>query len=113
MNKHEIGSGYEEMAAAYLTETGYTIVARNFSYRQGEIDLIAREGEYLVFVEVKFRRNDRMGQPMEAVDYRKQRRIRRTAEYYLYKYGISESMACRFDVVSILGKTITLIRDAF
>lgn len=62
MNKREIGSGYEEMAAAYLIEQGYKIVARNFSGRRGEIDIIARDGEYLVFVEVKYRR-DETGQP--------------------------------------------------
>lgn len=113
MNKHEIGSGYEEIAAAYLAEAGYTVIARNFSDRHGEIDIIAREGEYLVFIEVKFRRDGRMGEPAEAVDVTKQQRIRRTAQYYLYKYGICQEMACRFDVVSILGKEITLIRDAF
>ena len=71
MNKREIGSGYEEMAAAYLIEQGYKIVARNFSGRRGEIDIIARDGEYLVFVEVKYRRDERQGSPAEAVDYRK------------------------------------------
>ena len=58
MNKREIGSGYEEMAAAYLIEQGYKIVVRNFSGRRGEIDIIARDGEYLVFVEVKYRRDE-------------------------------------------------------
>lgn len=113
MNKHLIGSGYEEMAAAYLVKLGYVMIARNFFDRHGEIDIIARDGEYLVFIEVKFRRDGRMGEPSEAVDLRKQQRIRRTAEYYLYKHGISQEMACRFDVVSILGKEITLIQDAF
>ena len=59
MNKREIGSGYEEMAAAYLIEQGYKIVARNFSGRRGEIDIIARDGEYLVFVEVTGGMRDR------------------------------------------------------
>lgn len=113
MNKHEIGSGYEEMAAAYLIEQGYKIIARNFSDRRGEIDIIAMDGEYLVFAEVKYRRDEKQGDPAEAVDYRKQQRIRRTAEYYLYKNRISEAMPCRFDVIAILGDRITLIRDAF
>ena len=113
MNKREISSGYEEMAAAYLIEQGYKIVARNFSGRSGEIDIIARDGEYLVFVEVKYRRDERQGSPAEAVDYRKQQHIRRVAEYYLYKNRVSEAMPCRFDVVAILGDRITLIRDAF
>lgn len=113
MNKHDIGSGYEELAAAYLMEQGYAVIGRNFSCRSGEIDIIARDGEYLVFVEVKYRRDKRAGDPAEAVDYRKQQHIRRAAEYYLYRNRVSESMPCRFDVVSILGDEITLIRDAF
>ena len=113
MNKHEIGSGYEEMAAAYLIEQGYKIIARNFSDRLGEIDIIARDGEYLVFVEVKYRRDEKQGNPAEAVDLRKQQHIRHAAEYYLYKNRVSDTMPCRFDVVAILGDRITLIRDAF
>ena len=113
MNKHEIGSGYEEMAAAYLIEHGYKIIARNFSDRRGEIDIIARDGEYLVFVEVKYRRDEKQGNPAEAVDLRKQQHIRHAAEYYLYKNRVSDAMPCRFDVVAILGDRITLIRDAF
>lgn len=113
MNKHEIGSGYEKMAAAYLIERGYEIVEQNFSCRLGEIDLIARDGEYLVFVEVKYRRDDKMGDPAEAVDLRKQQHIRRAAEWYLHSRSVSWDMACRFDVVAILGETITLIQDAF
>lgn len=96
-----------------MIEQGYKIVARNFSGRRGEIDIIARDGEYLVFVEVKYRRDERQGSPAEAVDYRKQQHIRRAAEYYLYKNRVSEAMPCRFDVVAILGDRITLIRDAF
>ena len=113
MNKREIGSGYEEMAAAYLVEQGYTILERNFRDRFGEIDIIAAEGSTLVFVEVKYRRGGECGDPAEAVTAEKQRRIRRTAQYYLYKKGDGGEHFCRFDVVAILGDEIRLIRDAF
>ena len=113
MNKREIGSGYEEMAAAYLIEQGYTILERNFRERYGEIDIIARDGEYLVFVEVKYRKNEKNGDPAEAVGAYKQQRIRRTAQYYLYKKRMGTETPCRFDVVAILGREIRLIRDAF
>lgn len=113
MNRHEIGSGYEKMAAAYLIEQGYEIVERNFSCRFGEIDLVAREGEYLVFVEVKYRKDAKGGDPAEAVNFKKQQHIRHTAEYYLYSRRVSGEMPCRFDVVAILGDKVTLIRDAF
>lgn len=113
MNKREIGSGYEEMAAAYLVQHGYTILERNFRDRSGEIDIIASEGGDLVFVEVKYRRGGTCGDPAEAVTPQKQKRIRHTARYYLYKKGGGGDVFCRFDVVAILGKEIRLIRDAF
>lgn len=113
MNKRQIGSRYEETAAAYLTEKGYCILERNFRCRQGEIDLICRHGRYLVFVEVKYRSHMTMGSPCEAVDARKQERIRKAAAYYLYSHGLGEDMPCRFDVVGILGSETELLQDAF
>ncbi len=112
-NKRVTGSRYEEMAAAFLHQKGYRILERNFRSRQGEIDLIAQDGPCLVFVEVKYRRNLQSGYPEEAVDERKQRTIRRVAEYYLYSHGYGEDTPCRFDVVAILGDQIRLISHAF
>jgi putative endonuclease len=97
----------------YLKEQGYVILEKNFRCRMGEIDLIAREGSYLVFVEVKYRSNASLGDPLEAVDRRKQATIRKVASWYLMKKGLSDRVPCRFDVVGILGKEITLIRNAF
>ena len=89
------------------------ILEHNFRCRQGEIDLIGRDGRYLVFFEVKYRKTARNGMPAEAVGYAKQQKIRYTAQFYLYSRRYRENMPCRFDVVSILGDQISWIRDAF
>ncbi len=112
-NKRKTGGRYEEIAAAFLQERGYRILERNFRDRFGEIDLVARDGRYLVFVEVKYRRDSGSGYPEEAVDARKQARLRHTASGYLYSRHYPQDMPCRFDVVSILGEEIRLIADAF
>lgn len=113
MNKRQAGTAYEKMAARWLSDQGYQILEQNFYCRQGEIDLIARDGRYLVFIEVKYRRDLLTGHPAEAVGPYKQRRIIRTALYYRYKNRIPEDQACRFDVISILGDEIEHIKDAF
>ena len=86
---------------------------KNFRCRQGEIDLVCREGKELVFTEVKYRSDASCGSPFEAVDVRKQEKIRRTALFYLCRYGYPENTPCRFDVVGITGSNIQLIRNAF
>ncbi len=112
VNKRETGSRYETLAAAYLTKSGYVILERNFRGRQGEIDLIARDGTYLVFIEVKYRANGAMGDPLEAVGAIKQQRIRQTAAWYLRRHGLPEDTPCRFDVVGITGSIVQLGKDA-
>lgn len=112
-NKRQTGSRYEDIAAAFLEQQGYQILERNYRDRRGEIDIIAKEDGILVFVEVKYRKNNRKGYPEEAVDITKQQHIRHTAQYYLYQKRCSDAVPCRFDVVSVLGDEIRLIRDAF
>lgn len=112
-NKRETGTRKEELAADFLTRRGVKILERNFRCRQGEIDLIGMDGQYLVFVEVKYRKTARNGMPAEAIGHIKQQRIRYTAQFYLYSRHYREDMPCRFDVVSILGDQINWIRDAF
>lgn len=107
------GAKYEGLAADYLQKQGFEILQRNFCSRFGEIDLIAREGRYLVFVEVKYRARNSGGHPLEAVDARKQYRIGKTADFYLLRYGYGETMPCRFDVVGILGDEVIHLRNAF
>jgi putative endonuclease len=116
-NLRREGARGEEIAARFLIEQGYRIVERNFHFRRiGEIDIIAREGEYLVFCEVKMRTNDEYGLPEYAVTPSKQVTIRRVASAYLAVRGIS-GRACRFDVVTIRFEGITpvtaLLRNAF
>ena len=111
--KREIGSFYEQKAAEYLQKKGYRILKQNFYSRFGEIDLIARDGGYLVFVEVRYRTNGRGGHPLETVDIKKQGRIRRSAQFYLLRHGFSENTPCRFDMVGILGEEIIHLENAF
>lgn len=113
LNKRAEGTAYEKRAAQYLTQRGYQILVYNYRCKQGEIDLIARDGEYLVFVEVKYRKDARSGYGSEAVGWQKQKRIINSARWYLAQRGIGDDQPCRFDVVSFLGEGITLIKDAF
>lgn len=113
MNKRRIGAVYERQAAEYLKSKGYQILENNYRCRIGEIDLIARDGRYLVFVEVKYRSDGFCGNALEAVTVRKQHTIRRVAQFYLLSHHLSEDIPCRFDVVGITGTEITLVKDAF
>lgn len=113
MNHRQKGKFYEEAAAVYLQQQGLQIIAHNFFCPVGEIDLIAREESCLVFVEVKYRSSLQKGYPMEAVSFSKQKRIYRTAQWYLQQHPLPETWRCRFDVVSIYGTEITWIPNAF
>ncbi len=109
----KVGADYERLATEALRRNGYEILERNYRCRRGEIDLIATEGPYLVFCEVKYRKSRLCGAPFEAVDARKQRKICGCAAYYLMKYGLKD-VPCRFDVVSIDDKdTVTVFKNAF
>ncbi len=107
------GTLYERKAEAYLTARGYQVLERNFCWKGGEIDLIAWEGGYLVFIEVKFRSDGRKGEALEAVGEIKRRRICRTARVYCMKRKIREDVPVRFDVVAVTGREIRLVKDAF
>lgn len=108
-----IGKQYEDMAVEYLKAHGYKILARNYQVRQGEIDIIAREDKYLVFIEVKYRKNTKSGDPAEAVSFRKQQAISNTALYFLNQKRYPTDTPVRFDVITILDQTLTHIKDAF
>jgi putative endonuclease len=111
-----LGRRGERAAEKYLKRKGYRIVARNFRAAGAEIDLVAIDGETLVFVEVKTRRSRTSGAPEEAVDERKQLRMRRAAEVFLARYRAGDK-ELRFDVVAVdaSGKRleIELLRNAF
>lgn len=111
-NKRVIGSTYERLAGEYLENQGYEIIEYNVFSRPGEIDIVAKDGEYIVFVEVKYRSDDRYGQPLEAVSISKQRTISKCALSYLKKHRLWD-VPVRFDVVGILENEITLVKNAF
>ena len=118
METREKGRFGEEQAAKYLRRKGYRIVETNFSCRFGEIDLIARKGSYIVFVEVKLRRSDEFAAAREYVTAAKQRRILMTASLWLSSRG--SELQPRFDVIEIYAPQgasgrveICHIEDAF
>lgn len=112
-NKRGIGRRYEEQAASYLRRQGLNILVQNYRDRYGEIDLIGKDGTCLVFIEVKYRRNEDKGNPLEAISVFKQQRIRNTARYYLYTHQYGDDTPCRFDVIGILDQKIQWIKNAF
>ncbi len=111
-NKRKIGTEYERIAGKYLEREGYVILAYNYRCRLGEIDIVAREGNYLVFCEVKYRSGTKSGHPSEAVDFKKQKILSRCALYYIMKENARE-VPCRFDVISIYDEQIMVIKNAF
>ena len=115
-NYREIGARYEAMAADYLEKKGYEILDRNFHHhRNGEIDLMARQGKYLVCVEVKYRAGVAHGDPLEAVTFKKRLALSRLALAYLMKKGYPMDTPLRFDVIGIYGDDgeIRHIENAF
>ena len=97
--KKELGDWGEERAARYLRLRGYRILGRNFRCRQGEIDIIAGKGDFVVFAEVKLRKNADFGEAREFVTSAKQRRVICAAEFWLMKTGCEKQP--RFDVIEI------------
>lgn len=119
MERRELGAWGEERAAKYLRSKGYTILERNFRCRAGEIDIIARRGGIITFVEVKLRRDAEFAEAREFVTPAKQRRVILTAEYWLVSHR--RELQPRFDVIEIyapygertLFPKINHLEDAF
>lgn len=112
-NTRITGTWYERKAADYLKQQGLVILRHNYRCRSGEIDLIARDGECLVFVEVKYRNNDSSGHALDAVNPAKQKAICKVARYFLAVEYHCMDISCRFDVVGIDGNKIQWIKNAF
>lgn len=120
-DRQRLGKRGEELACRELRRRGYAILARRFRVRGGEIDIVARSGGVLVFVEVKCRSTERFGAPAEAVTARKRQRLRRLATVYLsqrFSCRALETVTCRFDVVEVVmgveGRpTVRIIEGAF
>lgn len=100
--RQELGRRGENIATKYLKKNNYIIIEKNFSCKQGEIDIIAQDiiKKELVFIEVKTRSNFKYGRPLEAVNKAKQKHIYRSAEYYIYKNKI-KNIPIRIDVIEI------------
>lgn len=98
--RHEIGKLGEDLAVKYLKQKGYKIIERNFTCKQGEIDIISIDGKELVFIEVKTRTNGKFGRPIEAVNINKQKHLSKAIKYYLYSRNL-ENEYIRVDVIEI------------
>lgn len=104
--RHKIGKIGEDLATKYLENIGYSIIERNFIAKQGEIDIIAKDKEELVFIEVKTRTNALYGQPVDAVNRIKQKHLVKTVNYYLYLRNL-ENKFIRLDVIEVYLKDNT------
>lgn len=118
LNNRELGKLGEDIAAHHISQNGYTILERNFRTKNGEIDIIAMQDNYLVFIEVKTRKSISFGYPRESVDKAKQLKILNIANSYLAK---KRQYYChvRFDVIEIMlhsnneMKSVVLLKNAF
>jgi putative endonuclease len=113
----DTGARAETAARAFLESHGLHFVAANAASRPGELDLVMRDGEVLVFVEVRYRASDRYGGALASVDRAKQRRLVRAAEAFLARHRAFQALCCRFDVVAAQGDPdaprMHWVRDAF
>lgn len=113
----EIGSAAESLACDYLQQHGLVLLERNYRAAHGELDLIMRDHDHVVFVEVRFRRNHRFGSGADTVSRAKQDKLIRTALYYLQRHPRLAKQPLRFDVVSVHTMdgqaNMDWIRDAF
>jgi putative endonuclease len=117
-NSREIGKFTEDIAAKYLQQQGLREVTRNFYCRLGEIDLIMIDKQTLVFIEVKYRKNANFGGALASISISKQRKLQKTATFYLQQQRLNAyNTLCRFDVVALEGNmnnaTINWLKNAF
>ena len=112
LDRISLGKAGEDCACRELERRGYAILARRYRSRLGEIDIVAREGETVVFVEVKARRSSRFGHPQEAVTWTKRAHMIKAALAYLKARRVGDR-PIRFDVVALEGDKLDYIRDAF
>ena len=117
MTTSEVGAWAESEAQRYLETRGLKFVKRNFHCKFGEIDLVMLDGDIIVFVEVRYRANDRFGTGFETITNAKQRRLATTPGSFLARHHRLSNRCARFDVVSITGRnyhpSLMWIRDAF
>ncbi len=100
-NNKSKGDEGELIATKYLEDKGYVVIKNNFRCTFGEVDIIAKDKDFIVFIEVKYRTNKKFGMPVEAVNKKKQQKIRAVANYYILKNKIKSKV--RIDVIGILS----------
>lgn len=113
-----LGKKAEDAAAAYYEDSGCVVVTRNYHCRYGEIDIIAKDGDVLVFVEVRCRRSKAMVSPAESVDSRKINKLIETAEHYMTENNLPEDINCRFDLAEVTFSreqplSVEIVKNAF
>ena len=116
-DRRATGDGWELAARRHLESAGLRLLAANQSYRMGELDLVMRDGEVVVFVEVRYRRSAGFGGSAPSVDAAKQRKVVLAAQCYLAQHADLARAPCRFDVVAVDGSAdaphVDWIRNAF
>lgn len=113
MNTRVVGGIYEEQCANYLKKHGFQIVTQNYKCKIGEIDIIAVKNNILRFIEVKYRKNESFGFPIEAVNKRKQNKMMKAASWFLNENKQYENMQCSFDVISITENHVEYLFNCF
>ena len=116
MSTRATGTLYEDIAVAFLQKQGLVLVERNFRLRDGEVDLIMREDDFIVFIEVKYRQSGAYADILEQIRQSQLARVRRSARLYLHLKGMPEHLTpCRFDIIAITGgaENVNWIKDAF
>lgn len=113
MNRRKVGKEMEEKAVRYLKEQGYKILAQNYWTRFAELDIIATDGVYLCFIEIKYRKNSKYEAPAGVITIQKMKRMGKAAQFYLKEKRILPDTPMRFDVLFILGEEITWVKNAF
>ncbi len=112
-NRQQIGQAAEDVAVTYLESLGVVVILRNVRYRCGELDIVARDGDTLIIVEVRKRSSSRFGGAAASVDFRKQTKLRRAANLLLQQRKDLTGSRVRFDVVAVMPTGIEWIKHAF
>ena len=113
INKRELGGRQEEKACRFLMQLGLVILEQNYRVKAGEIDIIAKDGDTICFVEVKYRASRKYGGANYAISAKKQQTIRKVASWYITSHKLRQDAFYRFDAVLIDGEEIQYIRNAW
>ena len=113
MNKRQVGKSVENTVCEYLEQNHVEIVERNYRCRSGEVDIIAKDEDYLVFIEVKYRSSLKYGSALEAVDKRKRAQICKVFNVYRMQKRLPYQVKVRFDVIGVDNEKISWIKNAF